>query len=287
MSLYYLDNKKTVVSLPINCVEWKFSTKSVCFQHHYHRVLEILVLLEGGLTCTVKGNSYSLSSGDVLVINPYVLHQGAPLSQSCRYLCITVALSSLLDYPNSVLRSCAESVENGEGLFDELYSAHEDDARSICELSKQINASLNQNTPSQELTVLSCACRILEILYSRHYRGSPSNASQKRNAEFMKRLSQYLSQHYAEPITAKDAAQAFFMSASRFSHLIRENFGISFSKYLCEQRIVYAMKKYADSGLSVKDIASAVGFSDYCYFSRSFKKYVGQSPAFYFKKWKD
>jgi AraC-like DNA-binding protein len=48
----------------------------------------------------------------------------------------------------------------------------------------------------------------------------------------------------------------------------------------------YNIKNYASSELSVKDIATAVGFNDYCYFSRSFKKYVGQSPAFYFKKWK-
>ena len=145
---------------------------------------------------------------------------------------------------------------------------------------------MNRNTPTTELDVLSAAFGILEILFSRHYTENAPSASYKKNALFMRTLSQYLAQHYAEPITAKDAAKAHFMSASRFSHLIRQNFGVSFSNYLCEQRIIYAMRDYSDSELSVKDIATAVGFNDYCYFSRSFKKYVGQSPAFYFKKWK-
>jgi YesN/AraC family two-component response regulator len=156
----------------------------------------------------------------------------------------------------------------------------------VCELSVRIADSLNKNDHASELDVLSSVFRIFEILFSRHYTENPKGASYKKNARFMQTLSQYLAQHYAEPITAKDAAKAHFISASRFSHLIRQNFGVSFSNYLCRQRIVYAIKNYASSELSVKDIATAVGFNDYCYFSRSFKKYVGQSPAFYFKKWK-
>ena len=286
MSLYYLDNKKPVLSLPINCVEWKFNSVPICFQRHYHRPVEILVMLGGELLCTANNRSYRLVTGDILLLNPYTLHQGEPAAPNCHYLCITFSLDNILKYPNSVLSSCAEKVENGDGCFDEFYPSADLDTKKICELSEQIHACLNKNTPSHELAVLSAIYRLMEILYSRHYREAPQNASRKRSAAFMQKLSQYLSQHYSEPITAKDAAKALFMSASHFSHLIRQNFGVSFSKYLCEQRIIYAMKDHSGSELSIKDIATAVGFNDYCYFSRSFKKYVGQSPAFYFKKWK-
>ena len=286
MSLYYIDNGKITTSLPINCVEWEFNTATVCFQHHYHQVTELLVVLEGKLLCTAGERSYRLEKGDVLLLNPYTLHQGTSLGQGCRYLCITVPISKLLGYPNSVLSAYAEKVENGEGCFDEFYPATELDTKRICEISERISTSLNKNTPPSELEVLFSAFGIFEILFSRHYTQNTPSASYKKNALFMQTLSQYLSQHYAEPITAKDAAKAHFISASRFSHLIRQNFGLSFSNYLCRLRIIYAIKNYANSDLSVKDIATAVGFNDYCYFSRSFKKYVGQSPAFYFKKWK-
>lgn len=286
MSLYYIDNKKAVTSLPVNCVEWRFDTGAICFQHHYHQVTELLVVLEGNLTCSVGKRSYCLEKGSVLILNPYTLHQGNAPDGGCRYLCITVPLSKLLAYPNSVLSAYAERVENGEGGFDEFYPSTAPDTEKICELSKRIGVSLNRNTATTELDVLSAVFGIFEILFSCHYTENAPSASYKKNALFMQTLSQYLSQHYAEPITARDAAKAHFISASRFSHLIRQNFGVSFSKYLCEQRIIYAMRDYSGSELSVKDIATAVGFNDYCYFSRSFKKYVGQSPAFYFKKWK-
>lgn len=286
MSLYYHDDPKNTLSLPINCVEWKFDSEVLCFQHHYHQEVELIVMTDGELLCTANNRSYRLGAGDVLLLNPYTLHQGSPLSQSCRYLCITFSLSMLMNYPNSVLSGFSRDLENGSGCLDELYPADGADTHLICELTSRIYASLNKSTPSGELAVLSSVFRLLEILYSRHYREHPQNSSHKRNAAFMRTLSDYLAEHYAEPITAADAAKAHYVSTSHFSHLIRRNFGVGFSKYLCEQRIVYAMKNYSGTELSIKDIATAVGFNDYCYFSRSFKRYVGQSPAIYFKKWK-
>ncbi|MBR4866617.1 MAG: helix-turn-helix domain-containing protein, partial [Clostridia bacterium] len=55
---------------------------------------------------------------------------------------------------------------------------------------------------------------------------------------------------------------------------------------LCRYRVQRAATDYAFSSLSIAEIAEAVGFSDYCYFSKSFKKYIGKSPAEYLGKWK-
>ena len=46
---------------------------------------------------------------------------------------------------------------------------------------------------------------------------------------------------------------------------------------------VYLKQNFAND-ISTAD--AAVGFLDYCYFSRAFKKHIGQSPAVYFGKWK-
>ena len=77
-----------------------------------------------------------------------------------------------------------------------------------------------------------------------------------------------------------------YMEISLFCHTFKRHFGISFSSHLCRYRCIRAAELYKNSGMNIADIAAAVGFSDYCYFSRSFKKYIGQSPAIYFGKWK-
>ena len=61
-------------------------------------------------------------------------------------------------------------------------------------------------------------------------------------------------------------------------------FGIPFRSYLTEYRISRAMELFLRyEGLSVREIAAKVGFSDYCYFSHMFKRYMGISPTEYLK----
>ena len=83
----------------------------------------------------------------------------------------------------------------------------------------------------------------------------------KRNKQFLQELSLFLEQNFHLPITAKDAANALFLSPSRFSHVFHQHFGINFQKYLCQYRIHRAAAHYTDSALSIAEIAQAVGFS--------------------------
>ena len=112
-----------------------------------------------------------------------------------------------------------------------------------------------------------------------------TDASARHNVEFLRSVSEYVRDHFQQNITTADIAAALFMTPSNFCHQFNQNFGCSFLKYLREYRVQVA-KSYLGSDMSISQIASEVGFSDYCYFSRSFKKYVGQSPAIYFGIWK-
>lgn len=65
------------------------------------------------------------------------------------------------------------------------------------------------------------------------------------------------------------------------SHLFKTKMGISYSEYLRNVRIKYAVS-LLDHGIdSVKNIAYLSGFSDPLYFSSVFKKVVGVSPKDY------
>ena len=65
------------------------------------------------------------------------------------------------------------------------------------------------------------------------------------------------------------------------SHLFKEKMGISYSEYLRNMRIEYAVSLF-DHGIdSVKNVALLSGFRDPLYFSTVFKKAVGISPSDY------
>ena len=78
-------------------------------------------------------------------------------------------------------------------------------------------------------------------------------------------------------------AEALGYNAKYISHIFKEKTGVTYSEYLRDLRIKYAISLF-DYGLgSVKNVAVLSGFSDPLYFSTVFKKFVGVTPKEYIK----
>jgi two-component system response regulator YesN len=60
--------------------------------------------------------------------------------------------------------------------------------------------------------------------------------------------------------------------------VFKKNEGVSIINYLISQRITEAKRLLTEGATSLKDVATLVGYNDYNYFSRIFKKNVGCSP---------
>ena len=84
-----------------------------------------------------------------------------------------------------------------------------------------------------------------------------------------------------EPLTVESLAVAARMSASRLSHLLRAELGMSVMQYVEMRRIERASQLLRMTPLSIKQVAEAVGFASPFYFSLRFKKATGQSPTAY------
>ena len=69
------------------------------------------------------------------------------------------------------------------------------------------------------------------------------------------------------------------LSLSRFSHVFRAATGLTPLNYLNRIRIDKAKELLLNTSLSVAEISEITGFSSQNYFSRLFKKQVGQSPT--------
>ena len=59
--------------------------------------------------------------------------------------------------------------------------------------------------------------------------------------------------------------------------------GISFTEYLVTYRVNKARELLANSSAPYKEIAQAVGYTDYVQFSKMFKKRTGLTPGEYHK----
>lgn len=90
--------------------------------------------------------------------------------------------------------------------------------------------------------------------------------------------------HYAEPVTLQTLADAFGMSESYISSLIKKKTEKGFSDHLLDFRIQKAQELLKNSNDSIEQIAQRVGYSDYYYFTKVYKKATGISPSTYRKQ---
>ena len=100
----------------------------------------------------------------------------------------------------------------------------------------------------------------------------------------VRRMMQYLRDHYAEGITLQVLAGEFGMSENYISSLIKKETGRRFSEHLTEIRIRRAQELLRSSNGSIEQIAGKVGYPDYFYFTKVYKKVTGLSPAAFRKQ---
>lgn len=91
----------------------------------------------------------------------------------------------------------------------------------------------------------------------------------------------YLEENYEKDLSLKKIAEQFHLNASYISQLIRSETGLTYTQYLTELRINKAKELLRTSSLSLAEISEAVGFNDYFYFIKKFKKEVGVTPGKY------
>ena len=192
-------------------------------------------------------------------------------------------MESLMKFQASPLFSAINALDEQKYRFDVFYPRGDGRIRDIlCELLDVYTVKSNAN----ECRALALTFDLLSILFTDHYHESDNAQSTARSTEFIKEVSAFVQSNYTRDIGTADAAEAMHMEISQFCHTFKRHFGVPFRNHLCKYRCLRATELYREESISVTDIASSLGFSDYCYFSRSFKKYVGVSPAVFFGRWK-
>ncbi|MCM3174682.1 AraC family transcriptional regulator [Paenibacillus sp. MER 99-2] len=105
--------------------------------------------------------------------------------------------------------------------------------------------------------------------------------SSKRAAE---QSVQYMLEHLESGVTLKELAAQASLSAPHYSQLFKQATGHSPIDYFLRLKIQHSCRYLDFTDWTVKQISSKLGFKDPYYFSRLFRKMIGQSPTDYRNK---
>ncbi|PYI53596.1 hypothetical protein DLM86_16750 [Paenibacillus flagellatus] len=100
----------------------------------------------------------------------------------------------------------------------------------------------------------------------------------------IKSVTAFVERHYARAdLSLKDAADHLDLSPNYFGMTFKRETGVSFNQFLTQYRMEKAKALLAHPFVKVYEVGEAVGFEDYAYFSKTFKKHTGFSPSEYRK----
>ena len=134
--------------------------------------------------------------------------------------------------------------------------------------------------PVDEEELITCLEKVKEKLDNLHGEALSEETEEGYRSEgrLLKEILQYIKDNY-RTVTQQQLAEEFGMSISSVSQMIKKRTGKSYSDHLLEIRICKAQELLRLTNESIEDISEKVGYSDYFYFLKVFKKATGISPS--------
>jgi two-component system response regulator YesN len=101
------------------------------------------------------------------------------------------------------------------------------------------------------------------------------------------KVMQFIEDHLGEEFSREDIAGHVFLNSAYLSRLFRKETGGSLSDYILEARVNKAKFLLEKTNNKISDIASTIGYDNFSYFTKMFKKSTGVTPHEYRKKFQD
>lgn len=246
-------------------VDEKYHENHSQLVHRHNNVLELLYIMRGSGQYIVNGIQYTVQPGNLIVCNANVMHgETLNLKRSMLSYCCVLHDLHMPSLPDNTLFPPSQ---NPVFLFEER-AAIEHILLALYELSA--HASVHAET----CNLLANA--LLNIVYKKMQRRElPNETIHKDNEEFIQSITDYLDEHFTEPISLQDLGNQFHISASYLSHIFKAETGLPPMKYLMYRKIGEAQSMLMNTSLAINDIGEQLGFNDTAHFSRMFKKYIG------------
>ncbi len=243
---------------------------------HHHREFEVLYVKNGEAIYYIDTKEYRIKKGDIVIVPPYIIHRATVLAdKDFSHCCLCFDLKIIND---EALRTGFEG-----GLFTLSPIIRDEE---ICfSLSRNIidaHTAVVDKKTGWELSAIGN----LSLFFSKLKAfGLIIEAEQeKRRKNFCYNIIKYIDSNYNQNITSNNAAKALFMNNSYFCRKFKDNFGYCFQKYIEIYRLEKAKILLKTTALPIFEIALSVGFNDFSYFSKIFKKNESCTPSQYRKK---
>jgi AraC family transcriptional regulator of arabinose operon len=218
--------------------------------------------------CAMAGQRHVIETGELLVVPPDTPHSyGADDKRPWTIPWVHAAGSHVGFYLQELGVTRERPV---------LYLG--EDPQLLCLFEEVLDVVEHGYAPAQLLYAAQTLAHLIGVMiWHRHqqWRGDPD--PEQKIAQSI----QYMKQHLARPLHVSNLAALANLSASHYTALFKRQTGYAPIDYFIRLRMHQACQLLDTTGLSVKEIAGALGYDDPFYFSRVFKSVNDIAPTDY------
>lgn len=249
------------VPLEINCCgQQRFLTQDFSKSRPYGRLdYQLIYITHGFGTFTVQGKIQEVSAGNIVLYKP---HEPQIYSYSCK----DKTSAYWIHFTGNLVSDYLSS-------FD-IRSGYIGDCMEIKALFQEMIRELQLKKTGYIDIVDADFKKLLALIH----RNMAVDSTDRIDLKLEQVLIQ-LNQNYNKPWSITSMAGFCNLSESYFAHYFKEKIGVAPMKYLTNLRMEKAKFLLAESDIPVSSIAVSTGYSDVLYFSRIFKREVGESPT--------
>lgn len=97
----------------------------------------------------------------------------------------------------------------------------------------------------------------------------------------IRHIREYIDANYAKELTLKGLAEKYSIEKSYLSRLFKQETGKNLMPYIAQKRIERGKEMICRREISLTEVSYLIGYEDYSYFNRVFRKIEGISPSEY------
>lgn len=258
----------------IKVVELPKLSKTPISEAHRHQFYEFFIFITGGGTHTIDFVEFPILDFSIHIITPGQVHQIKREKSSCGF----VFMFDLVHFNHNKNiedflfdHACFDVNE-----FSPLYHFDKNFSETLINISNQIWKDSQTDSPLKNQLIISQLS--LLMLYCMQSTLSKNGNNDSKHSDSYTSFRRLLNMNYKTMKKVKDYAHELNITEKLLNEIILQRTGENVSSLIFKQIILEA-KRLLKSGVSTKQVAYDLNFSDPAHFSKFFKSQTGFSPS--------
>lgn len=239
---------------------------------HTHEGVELYYFVSGNAVFYIEGNSYKLTSGDVVLIRENESHFLKILSNEPyervvfnfpqNFLSNIDPEQRLMDIFNNRQLGCDNIIKGSHISID---------------LMSQFKLMETAEVDYDKMLAVSVILAQILMLMNMHYHKSVKQDASVNVKDKFSTIIAYVNENIVSDLSIASIAEHFYISPSYLNRCFKEKTGYTVWKYIIVKRLILA-QACMKNGKSASQAAQMVGFNDYTAFYKQYKKHFGYPP---------